>query len=328
MKNRKSRMVLYSFIAILLLCFGLFFINKTLKVIVKTVPPSTISMNDSTAAKEPSVISSHNKQPHSISPNPISLVSKMNNPQSKFATNESHSTDHNLYTSGNILKENGYILYELENGLEYVRGVIGSSYPCNCPIKIEFLNNQHSEVAVSGIMLNGFKELYDVAVPLEAKYIKIYGTNRASVYIWDLTRGSNPNDIDLVDTKQPISVATRGGWAISTSANNEKDSTDQILYTSGNLFGGQSSILYTINSKNLEKIQAIIGSSESKGSGILVEFLGGNQVAIDSVTVKLNGFKEIHELIVPANTHFIMVRGSDQVDVYVWEMDYIYDEMN
>lgn len=324
MKNRKSRMILYSFIAIVLLFFGMFFINKTLKGI-DTEPPSTISMNDRAAEKESTIISSNTMQPHSNSFPPIKVVSKKNIPKSRFATNESHSTDHNLYTSGNIFKKKGYILYELEKNLEYVRGVIGSSDPCNCPIKVEFLDKQHSEVAASGIMLNGFKELYDFSVPLEAKYIKIYGTNKAYVYIWDLTRGSNPNDIDLVDTKQPISVATRDGWAISYSANNEKDSTDQILYTSGNLFGGQSSILYTINIQNLGGIRAIIGASESNGSEILVEYLGEDREVIDSVIVKLNGFKEIHELMVPANAHFIMVHGSDQADIYIWEMDFIYD---
>jgi hypothetical protein len=301
----------------------LFFINKTLKVF-ETEPPSTIPKNDSAIDKGSSIISSHTKDPHSNSfPPPIRVVTIKGNPLSRFATNESHSTDHNLYTSGNILKEHGYILYELEKNMEYVRVIIGSSKPCNCPIRVEFQDSDHSEIAVSGIMLNGFKELYDFAIPLEAKYIKIYGTNKAYVYIWDLTRGSNPLTIDLVNTKQPISVATRGGWAISHSANNEMDSTDQVLYSSGNLFGSQSSILYTINSKNLDKIRAIIGASESNGHKILVEFLGENRVVIDRVMVKLSGFKEIHELIVPVNAHFIMVHGNDRADVYIWEMNFI-----
>jgi hypothetical protein len=111
----------------------------------------------------------------------------------KGASNIAHAYDGMDTTSGNILTDDGYIVYKLkEVGLvpeTPISFIIGTSDHGNHLMKVDFLGADLQVLKSTELQVAGPKDQYQSEViPAETTYIKIHGTSGAFLYIYEITK--------------------------------------------------------------------------------------------------------------------------------------------
>ena len=109
---------------------------------------------------------------------------------SQDATNLKDAYDGKDWTSANVLKDNGYIVYKMSDiGLSSTTGSIysiGTNDRGNHSVVLDYLDNDLNAISSSTLNISGFKCEVTADIPANAAYVKINGTPRAMVYIYEI----------------------------------------------------------------------------------------------------------------------------------------------
>lgn len=233
------------------------------------------------------------------------------------ANNINEAYDKNINTSGNILSNNGYIIFKLSD-LGLLPGSMGSitaglSDEGNHSFDVEYLD-KYFQTKGSGetIAASGFKEEYPLNVHADALYVKVKGTLGASVYIYDIGAPSGENP------PKSSSGLVRG-------VSNYEDSFDGKDNTSGNIMTDNGYITFKFDTTTKleagKKSTFTIGTNRGENYDLKVEYLSANNESLGTPTnLKISGFKNEYSITMHVNASYIRFHGITNIEIYFYEL--------
>ena len=238
------------------------------------------------------------------------------------ANNLSHAYDGSNSTSANVFREDGSVLYLLNkpsihpamnalitmnasDGLAY--DVTITAYSFDLYFESETVTEESTVIAI-----DGYKNVYEYAIPNWAVWIRISGLPGAALYIYEIAESfqSPPQDI-------------------ATHANNLTHAYDGSNSTSANVFREDGSVLYLLNKPSIHPaMNALITMNASNGLAYNVTitaysfdlYFESETVTEESTVIAINGFKNVYEYTIPNWAAWIRISGIPGAGLYIYEI--------
>jgi hypothetical protein len=226
---------------------------------------------------------------------------------SKHASNITHAYDQNMNTSGNILKDGGYIIFNLADiGLPAgANGTItlATSGMNSHTIILEFLDENFATKSSTEITASRNKGDYIFTIHENTKYIKVHSAQNARLFIYEFTPG--------------LITAPFG-----KGSSNLTQAYDGNLQTSANLLYQDSFMTYNLQDLGITSGTAsiTIATNGTETHTIKLEYRNMDYKTVGSTDLTVNRNKGEYIVSIPTDAHYLTFYGTLNAKIYIYEI--------